>query len=557
MKIAKTSEMNKTILRFKPQASIEKKILVLSRYLSGYYNSIEELIKEEKVPEVWLYQWRQEYNAKFYQHFSEDKNCDFAKPIERFNNLAVIPARGGSKGLPKKAVRLLEGKPLIAYTIEACLSSKYLDRTIVSTDDREIAEVAKHYGAEVPFLRPRLLAGDKTDLSHAIVHATTYLEMVENYWYDYLFKLIPTYPLRDSSDIDEAFLDYYYSDYRSLLSADEIPAAKNRYFKIKGTKLVPLDIRARGNGRVYRQSGFIYIIGRRPNYHLPLSEYESRFGSPKMGKAYIVESSKAVDIDTEEDLFFCQNIIQRQKLQKLEIENLANRLAKLTPLNQTQPLGAIKSSILCVLKIENDGQIYEIQEMPSLCHPIVECVKSNIFCKIMLVGDFIDIEPLSKWAGLGFLYCRQAFRKDSLPKAAILRKIEKLSGLTFQHVCVVDARRPLVGQGAIKKFIQAYSKHNFAATAISTAPEVHPFWCKTIIDNRIERAFNTPPNGMRQTLPELAIKDNALVAARSSQLVKGPLKFGHFVNMSCHEVRKLRTYTDFAKIRATLDLGKR
>ena len=90
--------------------------------------------------------------------------------------LAVIPARGGSKGVPKKNIKLLGGKPLIAYSVEAAKKSKYVDRVAVSTDSEEIAEVAKKYGAEAPFLRPAKFATDSAPTLPAIQHAVNYFK---------------------------------------------------------------------------------------------------------------------------------------------------------------------------------------------------------------------------------------------------------------------------------------------------------------------------------------------------------------------------------------------
>lgn len=119
------------------------------------------------------------------------------------NILALIPARGGSKGLPNKNIRLLLGKPLIAWTLEQALKSKYLDNMFVSTDSEKIASVAKEYGIKVPFLRPVELAADDSPTSDAVIHALTTFEQVGEV-YDYIVLLEPTSPLRKSRDIDEA-----------------------------------------------------------------------------------------------------------------------------------------------------------------------------------------------------------------------------------------------------------------------------------------------------------------------------------------------------------------
>ena len=118
--------------------------------------------------------------------------------------LAIITARGGSKGLPQKNIRPLAGKPLIAYTIEAALQARLLDRTVVSTDDHQIAEIARQFGAEIPFLRPPELARDETIVYPVLTHALRWLDEHEGYRPDYVMLLQPTSPLRTAEDIDNS-----------------------------------------------------------------------------------------------------------------------------------------------------------------------------------------------------------------------------------------------------------------------------------------------------------------------------------------------------------------
>jgi N-acylneuraminate cytidylyltransferase/CMP-N,N'-diacetyllegionaminic acid synthase len=136
---------------------------------------------------------------------------------------AIIPARGGSKGLPRKNILELAGKPLIAWTIEAALNSKYISEVIVSTDDEEIAEFSRKYGAQIPFMRPKELA---TDDSIAI---DTYLYTIEKLNLDYnknieeFVVLQPTSPLRASKHIDEAIELFFDKNADSVLSFYENP----------------------------------------------------------------------------------------------------------------------------------------------------------------------------------------------------------------------------------------------------------------------------------------------------------------------------------------------
>jgi len=139
------------------------------------------------------------------------------------NILGLIPARGGSKGLPKKNIKPLLGKPLIAWTIEQALASKYLDRVVVSTDDKEIAEISKKYGVEIPFIRPKELARDDSTTSDVILHALKWFKDAEEK-YDYLALLEPSSPLREKNDIDNGIMKLIDNENRadSLVSVGEI-----------------------------------------------------------------------------------------------------------------------------------------------------------------------------------------------------------------------------------------------------------------------------------------------------------------------------------------------
>jgi CMP-N,N'-diacetyllegionaminic acid synthase len=123
--------------------------------------------------------------------------------IDNKRILAIIPARGGSKRLPRKNILDLAGKPLIAWSIEAALGSKYIDRVIVSTDDDEIAEISRKYGADVPFIRPKELASDTASTIDVVRHALNFLkENGDNF--KYVLLLQPTSPLRTVEHINRA-----------------------------------------------------------------------------------------------------------------------------------------------------------------------------------------------------------------------------------------------------------------------------------------------------------------------------------------------------------------
>jgi CMP-N-acetylneuraminic acid synthetase len=160
--------------------------------------------------------------------------------------LAIILARGGSKRLPGKNVKILGDKPLIAWTIEAAKKSKYIDRIIVSTDSKNIKNVALDWGAETPFLRPSHLATDGASSEVAIIHAIDYLQQNESIGYDYFILLQPTSPFRKGVHIDEAIKKLSESvDASTVISVCEVDRGS---INLTGTKLFP---NSAINGAIY------------------------------------------------------------------------------------------------------------------------------------------------------------------------------------------------------------------------------------------------------------------------------------------------------------------
>lgn len=146
--------------------------------------------------------------------------------------LGVITARGGSKGIPRKNIKELHGQPLIAYTIKAAQESGIFDRIILSTDDTEIAGVAKKYGVEVPFMRPAELAQDSTPHLPVLQHAISWLKENQNYQPDVVILLQPTAPLRQAWHIKEALELFMAKEADSVVSMSEIPGHFSPYWAV-------------------------------------------------------------------------------------------------------------------------------------------------------------------------------------------------------------------------------------------------------------------------------------------------------------------------------------
>jgi len=155
--------------------------------------------------------------------------------------IAIIPARGGSKSIPKKNIVDVGGFPLIAYSIAAAKMSKHISRVIVSTDSKEIAEVAEQYGAEVPFLRPAEFATDTAVDYDVVKHALEWLQENEQYEPEYIVFLRPTTPLRDPSLVDSAIEDVLsHKEATCLRSAHETRESPYKLFGKEGDFFVGL-----------------------------------------------------------------------------------------------------------------------------------------------------------------------------------------------------------------------------------------------------------------------------------------------------------------------------
>jgi N-acylneuraminate cytidylyltransferase len=154
--------------------------------------------------------------------------------------LTIIPARGGSRGVPKKNIKLLAGKPLVAWTIEAAKEAKLTGRVIVSTDSGEIAEVARQYGAEVPFLRPAEISQDLSTDQEFVMHALNTLKEKEGYIPDIVARFSPTTPLRPSSVMDEAITALLSNpDADSVRPVSRLSHHPYKAWRIEGNYLVP------------------------------------------------------------------------------------------------------------------------------------------------------------------------------------------------------------------------------------------------------------------------------------------------------------------------------
>ena len=233
--------------------------------------------------------------------------------MRRERVLALIPARGGSKGIPGKNTKELAGKPLIAYTIEAAKESTCIDDVLVSTDSENIAEVAREYGAWVPFLRPAELASDTAKTIDAVMYTINRLAK-EGREYDYVILLQPTSPLRKSEDIEGAF-SLARTTGEDVVSVSEVSDSPILIRTCeKNGQLTPLlsgssTVRRQDMPQYYRVNGSIYVNC--------VSELSSKTSLNDNRVGYVMPRERSVDIDEMVDFLVAEHYL-------LGVGNLSN-----------------------------------------------------------------------------------------------------------------------------------------------------------------------------------------------------------------------------------------
>lgn len=223
--------------------------------------------------------------------------------------ISIIPARGGSKGLPGKNILPLCGKPMIAYTIEAAKQSKYIDHVIVSTDDQKIAEIALQYGAEVPFLRPDFLASDTAQAVDNYIYTIERLSKEWNTPIEEFVVLQPTSPLRIAEDIDGAIEMFMEKQADSVISytPEAHPVRWHKYLDENNAFVDIFDTTIANRQDLktsYYPNGAVYVFR--------FSMIKERKYYTDRSYGFIMPRVRSVDIDYKEDFDYVEFLMSRR-----------------------------------------------------------------------------------------------------------------------------------------------------------------------------------------------------------------------------------------------------
>lgn len=235
--------------------------------------------------------------------------------MRKLKILAITLARGGSKSIKKKNIYKLNGKPLLYYTIKEAKKCKLISRYIVSTDDKEIQKVAKKYGAECPFLRPKNLSGDRASAAKADLHALQWAEKNYKEKYDYIVELMATNPLKTSKDINNVLKKIIKTKADSVIGVirleDYHPLRIKRVVNGKilnfnrTLKEIPEGGRQYLRPKAFIRNGSIYACRR------DMLLKGKRYGT-KNSLAYIMDDNNSVNIDTKKDMLLAEILLKKK-----------------------------------------------------------------------------------------------------------------------------------------------------------------------------------------------------------------------------------------------------
>ena len=234
--------------------------------------------------------------------------------MKSYKILAIIPARGGSKGIRRKNLQKLSGKPLIVHTIIAAKKTKSINKIIVSTDDKEIGKISKNNGAEVPFLRPKQISKDTSSIIEVIKHALKFLQENQSYVPDIIILLQPTSPLRTSQLITKTINTLKKSKATSVITVSKITKHPYASYWLKNDFLKPFEKNFTKYSRrqefpdLFFPTGAVYTF-----WYDTLKKFNSLHG-PKIKP--IVVHDEDIDIDNLRDLFFAEMMLKNWKKYK-------------------------------------------------------------------------------------------------------------------------------------------------------------------------------------------------------------------------------------------------
>jgi len=480
----------------------EELILAYSKYSQGDFEGAEKMLAKHGLPSAILAEMKYVHVWNVHSHFADPINCDINKPPEKWNVVAVIPVRGQSRGIPRKALATLADQTLLERAVAKCRQSRYINRIVVDTDDEKMAAAAREAGAETPYIRPRELATDRAILQDVHRFALYWLEVREKYFHDFFFMVSATHPLCPAEEMDSALEHLFQADAKNLATVAERTEQSREFFDQWGERIVVPE----GAGHLYGQCGAFAIWSRHPTYYLPKSFYQPLFGHIPHSLPYVLRSEYGLDIDTPFDLKLCENWLKRGNLVRTLAPADFEKLWHVSPLHK--PLE--NSRFGAVVWINASHEEYYFYSKPVLFRTLEAVFNSQCFGSVILAGKNPASEALAKTTGLK-LYGRLPFTEKGQLNPKTNAEIRHALGPNIKDVVLINGRASLLRSELIRKFIEQYEQRGRKTLYSASSPITNPYWLKHIKNNQVHSVLEEDI-GFRQELPQTVHLDGVLTA---------------------------------------------
>ncbi|MCD6294870.1 MAG: hypothetical protein J7M20_08135 [Deltaproteobacteria bacterium] len=480
----------------------EELILAYSKYSQGNIEGAEEMLTKHGLPSAVLTEMQYVHVWNVHSHFADPVNCDINKPPEKWHVVAVIPVRGQSRGIPRKALASLAGRTLLEHAVEKCRRSRYINRIIVDTDDKEIAESARQTGAETPYLRPLELATDRAILQDVHRFELYWLEVRERYFHDFFFMVSATHPLCPAQEMDNALEHLFESDAKNLATVAKHTEQGKEFFDQQGERIdIPEDA-----GRLYGQCGAFALWSRHPTYYLPKAVYQPLFGHIPHSLPHVLRPEYGLDIDTPLDLKLCENWLNRSRLVHTSTPSDIAGFLNASLLDKSEGT----SSLGAVIWIEACDKEYFFFSRPVLYYVLKAVMEIRCFGSVILAGKNPASEAIAKDTGLK-LCSKLPFTEKGQINPEAEYEIRHTLGPDIKDIVLINGRAPLLSTAFIRKFIEHYERGGRKALCSVSPPRTNPYWLKYIKNNQIHSVLEETI-GFRQELPQTMHLDGVLTA---------------------------------------------
>ena len=442
----------------------------------------------------------------------------------------MIPARGGSKGVPGKALRSVGGVSLLERAIAKCRAIEHVKQIIVNTDSPEIADCARRAGADVPFMRPSELATDDASLYDAWVYARTWFQLMEERCADFWITVSATHPFLDPQEINTGLEKLVFANRPALQAVGTIPSGSLAYCRIESDGLLSglPEVSIEKGEPYYAQCGAFSINCYRPFYHINPSFWPympEMQHPPEQPLAYVLDQYQSHDIDEEGDLFayerFCGDT---RPVVALSVEDIGQHCNRKCSNNRMENRRG-RHRIARMIAMPTDEECFSLRGKNFLCN-MLDGLLDGFSGPIFLIGGGKVAESVSCRYGLPLIPSElfaavetrnspcngNAFRLTTPECRAKMAEVVKSGFLREQGLAVllVDGCAAMLSASTVKKFVDYAMENDVSLLCSISKPAVHPQHLKWLDDEGSVQLAATPPPARRQDLLPVQCRDGVL-----------------------------------------------